>query len=344
MAMNLLGRLGGKARSTLRGAISLPTLRPTNSLPTTLNQSPLSLGLIAELAVQLLHRNLIMDSLEGTEGKLSMSLRTSAANIRSIRNIRKEFKTIAVNFLYHCLVACCEKTTRIDLSMAYSFVSVFDPPASQVIDHLSHTTSEHPHADNDNDDNDNDNDDADADAERVVSLMLLGLLYACCDVEVRSIARSHLHSLLSYFVCLLVQSVHPNTTQRQSPLWKEPITLTDASVIQQSNGVLPPPPPTLLHQTPGQLSPTLIFRALAGLMTRGDASARKVMKEVSDEIRTLLDEVAPTEADRIRVHLACWEYFLNELLLVVHHDNWKSRVRLVNMMMMIVNDDDDGCQ
>ena len=70
-AINLLGRLGGKARSIMKGQIDLPCIsqHQPGYLITSyfLNSTSidLSFDLLLEEAVRLLHRNLIVESLEG---------------------------------------------------------------------------------------------------------------------------------------------------------------------------------------------------------------------------------------------------------------------------------------
>ena len=287
-----------------------------------INNCPISLGLVVELTVQLLHRNLIMNTLERNDVKTAGTLRTSVNNLLAIRATRKQVKTTAVNLLYHCLLACCEKTEMIDPSLAYQLSSIFSP-SNEVPEGMAE--SDHTNETNHNKHNDNGIDD-DNDDERVVSLLLMGLLYACCDVEVSTLAREHFHTLLAYFMALFVQSILPNTANHQTAPWSQPSGVTEKLFVEYSSGVLPPPLPTVITSPAGMLSPTLVFRAMAALMSRGDDTCIKVLREIGKEMYDLLNAFTPTEREKIEVHLACWECYLNEMLLV-YHSNYQSGVR-----------------
>ena len=315
LAINLLGRLGGRSRSTLRGHISLPTTKPTSSLVTVVNRCPLSLSLVVELTVQLLHRNLIMNTLERNDVKTAGTLRTSVTNLHAIRVTRKHVKTTAVNLLYHCLLACCEKTDMINPALAYQLSSIFVSSSENPTGITSDDDKNDKNDKNHNNKKNNNNDNNDEDSERVVSLLLLGLLYACCDVEVSTLARKHFHSLLAYFMTLLVQSIRPNDHHHQTIPWSQPSGMTDELFVQHTGGVFPPPLPTIIaSSSPGTLSPTLVFRAMAALMGRGDEVCMEVLQEIGKEVIDLLEVLAPSEREKIEVHLTCWEYYLNEML------------------------------
>ena len=270
---------------------------------------------MVELTVQLLHRNLITNTLERNDVKTAGTLRTSVSNLLAIRSTRKQVKTTAVNLLYHCVLACCEKTEMVDPSLAYQLSSAF-VPSTEIPAGI---------ANRDKDNNNRDGTRNGSDNERVVSLLLLGLLYACCDVEVSALAREHFHNLLAYFLALSVHSIRPNTTHCQTAPWSQPSGMTDELFVQHTGGVLPPPLPTTITSPAGKLPPTLVFRAMAALMSRGDETCMKVLREIGEEVYGLLDVIAPTEREKVEVHLACWECYLNEMLLV-YHSNYQSGV------------------
>ena len=102
------GRFGGRSRSLLRGYLSLPcTMAPATGFVVEVAGTPWVLDDLLETAVRLLDRNLIVESLEGTESKLSVTLRTHPDNIALTRGVRIAYKRIAIHLLELSFTACC---------------------------------------------------------------------------------------------------------------------------------------------------------------------------------------------------------------------------------------------
>ena len=211
--LGILGRLGGKSRSTLKGMISLPCVEPSSGFRVLADtREPIVLDGVIELAVQLLYRNRITESLDDTETKLATSLRTQVSNVQMLRGVRVHYKQLAVHLIGQCLVLMFQMPTVLLDSLG----------AARLADELSLPDSSLPAKD----------------TERVWCLLFLGLLYSCGDVEVRDAAQTSMHSILSSLSCLLVQQIRPRS---------------DASLDRASDDspfVLETPPlsPTLLFQ------------------------------------------------------------------------------------------------
>lgn len=118
-AHGILGHLGGKSRSTLKGVISLPCVEPSSGFRVVADAGePFVLDGVLELAVQLLYRNRITESLDNTETKLATSLRTQICNIQMLRGVRTHYKQIAIHLISQCLILMFQTPTVLLDSLA----------------------------------------------------------------------------------------------------------------------------------------------------------------------------------------------------------------------------------
>ena len=118
-ALGILGRLGGKSRSTLKGVISLPCVEPSSGFRVVADAGELFvLDGVLELAVQPLYRNRITESLDNTETKLATSLRTQICNIQMLRGVRTHYKQLAIHLISQCLILMFQTPTVLLDSLA----------------------------------------------------------------------------------------------------------------------------------------------------------------------------------------------------------------------------------
>ena len=291
LALTILGRLGGKARSSLKGSISLPSITPSHGYLILVNGHSYPMDDVLEIAVSLLERNLIVESLDQTETKLATMLRTPISNIRMLRGVRRSYKKIAIHLLEQCLVACFQSSGFINPALTYRLERVVKVEMK-----------------------------ADSGTERVVCLMLLGLLLACCDSEVKDQAYQSVSRIVISLVCLMRQQICPNSSS--SSLWRKSQNMTDDILSQSFLGVIPPPFPYVLN-TDTSLSPTVLFKSLTALFYRGDEVCIDVAIQISNQLWTLLND---SPSSFLTVLVPCWEELLHEFLRVIHNGTWHSRV------------------
>lgn len=291
LALTILGRLGGKARSSLKGSISLPSISPSSGYLVLVNGHSYPLDDVLEVAVSLLERNLIVESLDQTETKLATMLRTPVTNIRMLRGVRRTYKKAGIHLLEQCITACFQSPGFINPALTYRLEQVVQVEIK-----------------------------GNNETERVVCLMLLGLLLACCDSEVKDQAYQSVTRIVISLVCLMRQQVCPNSSY--STLWRKAQNMTDEILSQSFLGVMPPPFPFILN-TDYSLSPTVLFKSLTALFYRGDEVCVEVAIQISNQLWTLLDDSPSTF---LTVLVPCWEELLHEFLHVIHDGTWRSRV------------------
>ena len=296
LALTILGRLGGKTRSSLKGAIALPFITPSSGYIIVVGGQLYKLDDVLEVAVCLLDRNLIVESLDHTETKLATVLRTPVNNIQMLRGVRCTYKQIAVHLLERCVIACFHSQGFVDPALTYRLERTVLPEGVPI--------------------------EWKSDSERVVCLLLLGLLLACCDSEVKNQAFQSVTHIITSLACLMMQQIQPGSSY--NTLWRKAQNTTDEILSQTFSGVLPPPFPFMLNPV-SSLSPTLLFKSLTALLSRGDEVCMEVAVKISSQLWTLLDESSST---LLTVLVPCWEELLHEFLHTIHTGTWRSRVGL----------------
>lgn len=299
-ALGILGRLEGKSRSTLKGAISLPCVEPSSGFRVVVDaREPIVLDGVIELAVQLLYRNRITESLGDTETKLATSLRTQVSNIQMLRGVRTHYKQLAIHFIDQCLILMFQTPTVLrDLQAA-----------ARLADQLSLPDSSLPAED----------------TERVWCLLFLGLLYSCGDVEVREAALSSTHRILASLACLLVQQIRPRSDGMQQIRSRSDGTEQIRSRSDATPDCTSDDAPFVLETPP--LSPTLLFQALLGLLESSDEKALSVAQTVCEELWTDLLSLDASPDVLVTRILPVWENLLASLLRTLHSGTWRRQVR-----------------
>ena len=314
LALSLLGRLGGRSRSLLRGDIDLPCYSSPStgfevvfrSLSSSVHHHLITMDSYIAEAVGLLYRNLIVESLDNTVAKLSQTLRCSPANIEKIRSIRVQYKLRAIDMLEKCLVACCScPAVDVDPSLCYALEMCL--------------RREEPHAMAPSD--------GEKAQERCVSLLLYGLLLACCDSEVKDEAIARVKSFLTYFACLIVNNTHFRKGDQDDIA----ILFNDASSYSEvlhnlSMGVISILSPLVVTFPPDSLSPLVLFNVIASLLDNEFPSVDDLVVDVSIHFWNVVEELAKRKGSALWIALPCMESFLASLL---HHcvkSGWRCRV------------------
>lgn len=314
LALSLLGRLGGRSRSLLRGDIDLPCYSSPStgfevvfrSLSSSVRHHLITMDSYIAEAVGLLYRNLIVESLDDTVAKLSQTLRCSPTNIEKIRRVRVQYKLRAIDMLEKCLVACCScSAVDVDPSLCYALEMCL--------------RRDEPHAMPPSD--------GEKAQERCVSLLLYGLLLACCDSEVKDEAIARVKSFLTYFACLMMSNTH----FRKGDQDDIGILFNNASSYSEvlhnlSMGVISILSPLVVTFPPDSLSPLVLFNVIASLLDNEFPSVDDLVVDVSIHFWNVVEEQAKRKGSALWIALPCMESFLASLL---HHcvkSGWRCRV------------------
>ena len=310
MVLHTFARLGGHSRAELRGCIDLPAVSHVSCFLIEYSNHPWDIQRYFELAVKFLDRNLILESLDSLNTKLSVTLRCSKESIAKIRAIRVQFKRLALQLVEQGLRLCLslfENMIPVDLSLvAYlrktSSKSKEMHENEQIDPSMSAGSLHEPSirvfcAD----------DIANAfsnlsDQDRAVSLLFLGLFIACCDVEVKAEAQQILSHYLAYFASLFV------SYSTSSSLPSTPSLASQAS----RSMVMGPSTPCLplgLAVPLFTLNPLLILHTLVLFLQRDQPIVSSVVIHALD---VLFDHIRRYQSDSMLL-----EVFLAECLLQI---------------------------
>lgn len=300
------GRFGGRSRSMLRGRLSLPcTMTPSSGFAVDVDGTPWVLDDLLETAVRLLDRNLIVESLEGTETKLSVTLHTHPDNITLTRGVRIAYKRIAIHLFQLCFTACCHhQTTPRDPTLVYRLESVlsgtahFAPLESASV--LLKSQS------------------------RVVMLILYGLLLACCDVEVKEEAMRSVHEITTYVAALVVNySTYQKDSQYEEYFMNSQFLRERA---KERMGVIVDSLPITYTAPANSLDLIVFFEALLTLLCRDYPSVTDVVCEVVKNLWSVIQEQSSKKSIAMILAVPCMElfFFLSER--EVHHHDWRVHV------------------
>ena len=310
-AIQLLGQFGGRSRSHLRVSPSLPVVRPSDGYQIILHGEVFTLDLILELTVQLLERNLIVESLENTTAKLAATLRIQKANIESVRTTRIAYKRIAMSLLQTAFLACLNgKAILQDPSLIYKLeLALYGDSLSEGSDEVYETRKEE---------------------NRVMALLLYGILLMCCDIEVKEEANQMLHNMITPLLLLLVAYTRKadNTCYiefYQSKVLKEITSQRIGTSIQSLPYKYMPPMHTI--------SATVLFEALVALLCRDFPCVADVVTDVMEWIaKAILQEVKDPMLGMV-LQTSYLEFFFLISEKKIDNHNWRVHVcRLMNML------------
>ena len=254
--------------------------------------------------MQLLERNLIVESLENTTAKLAATLRIQKANIESVRATRIAYKRIAMSLLQTAFLACLNgKATLQDPSLVYKLeLALGGESLSEGSDEVYETRKEE---------------------NRVMALLLYGILLTCCDIEVKEEAKQILHHMITPLLLLIVaysQKADDNYCIElyQSKVFKE--------ITSQRIGTSVRPLPFKYMPPMHTISATVLFEALVALLCRDFPCVADVVNEVMEwTAKTVLQEVKDSTFG-----VVLQTSYLEFLFLIsekrIDHHNWRVHV------------------
>lgn len=304
--LQLLGRFGGKSRSLLHGRVSIPCMTSTiEGYAVVIDGRRFVLDNVLEVAVQLLERNLIAESLENTETKLASTLRTQPSTIKMMRGVRIAYKRIAIHLLEQCIIACCyQELTPIDPHLVYRLKSVvFGEP--YVPDNLTKIS-------------------LNLQQDQVISLIIYGLLLSCCDTEVMDEAKASVQRITTLFTALLInysttfRDLDGVTDFNKSAFFREKTV--------QRMGLPLDFLPVGFHPPHGTLCITSFFEALISLLYRDFPSVTDVVCDVVAMIWDVICQQSETKEAALYLAAPCMELFFLLSEKNVHHHDWRVHV------------------
>lgn len=277
IAISILGRLGGRTRSSLKGSTDLPCLQDES--PTLLlhcNAAPgaaaVSFDYLLELVAELFQRNLIMDDLTGSIGKLSTSLRCPQENIIAMRNIRVSFKQNVIHLLQFCLFRFCRADVAVSPAAALQLSMALHSPATSAPCDMSR--------------------------QRCVSLLLYAVLLLQEDSEVSSQAQELMQEVISFFSALFLQMARANAAH-VSLFPTPPVASLQQQHCEYLGPQLPPLPYCIgdpasegcdesCRAETARASPLCLLHALMALLGRDDdtcsVTVQGIMQQLHDTI------------------------------------------------------------
>lgn len=338
-ALTLLGRLGGRSRTVLRGDVDLPCFsNPSNgyevlfpSASSVLSHHLITMDSHIAEAVEFLFRNLIVEPLDDTTAKLSQKLRCSPENVEMTRSIRVQYKLRAINMIEKCITACVSNPSVVTNPLAcYQLAMCLGEPniggMEMVEDPAQETLAQNEKT-----------------QERCVSLLLYGLMLACCDSEVKDVALEKMKAFFTYFACLILNYTRFRTDEKDdlSSLLNKS-SKYHGILMHLSLGVVPVLSPLVISFPPDCLSPLLLSDVLIALLDNEFPSVEDLVVEASLVIWKVVEEQAQRQAgesclaaDNTQLPIQCnelWmalpymETFLASLLMHCVGNGWRCRV------------------
>ena len=262
------------------------------------------MDLILEFAVQLLERNLIVESLANTTPKLAATLHIQEANIKSIRSTRIAYKRIAMNLLQTAFLACLNgKAILQDPSLVYKLeLMLYGESMSESSEEIYEAKQE---------------------KNRVMALLLYGVLLMCCDIEVKEEARQILHRMITYLSLLFVaytQKTDYNyiTQLYQSQVFKE--------ITSQRIGISVQSLPFKYNPPTHSISATVIFEALVALLCRDFPCVADVVSDVMEWIvKTVMQDIKDPNFSLV-LQTSYLEFFFLLSEKKIDNHNWRVHV------------------
>ena len=324
-AINLLGRLGGKARSIMKGQIDLPCIsqyQPGYLITSYFSNSTsidLSFDLLLEEAVRLLHRNLIVESLEGTEIKLANTNHCKPKNILLVRSLRTQYKKLALKIIETCLIACCGSSTiSFNPSLVYSLDTILST-TNQVSTSCLFTNH-------------------DDGQECIICLLLYGLLMSCCDVEIGDIAMESSKRILNYMMCLFINNTFVSSDEEHDTAFIGSLSSYQSIVFQNAFGVVLTQFPLNVHFPKNCLSPLLLFDVITCLL---DCEIPTISTKMIELSQYMLSVIQPSIVDDIEQRwlvMPSLEYFLAILLSHSKDVGWRSKSNICEVLLFWCED------
>lgn len=324
-AINLVGRLGGKARSIMKGQIDLPCIsqhQPGYHITCSFSNTTsfdLSFDILLEEAVRLLHRNLIVESLEGTEKKLANTNHCKPSNILLVRSLRTQYKKLALKIIETCLIACCgSSTVSFDSSLVYSLDTILSTTDQAA---MSYLFTNH-----------------DDDQERVVCLLLYGLLMSCCDVEVGDIAMESAKHILNYMMCLFINNTFVSADEEHQTAFIGSLSSYQSIVFQNAFGVVLTQLPLNVHFPKNCLSPLLLFDVITCLLDCDIPTISTKIIELSQYMLTIIQSSIVDDIEQRWLVMPSMEYFLAILLSHSKDVGWRSKSNICEVLLFWCED------
>lgn len=305
-AIQLLGRFGGRSRSLLHGRISIPCMTSrTEGYVIILGGRRFVLDDVLDIAVQLLERNLIAESLENTETKLASTLRTLPSTIRMMRDVRIAYKRIAIHLLEQCIIArCYQGPTPIDPLLVYRLQSVIFGEA-YVPDSCKASS-------------------LNLQQDRVITLIIYTLLLSCCDTEVMKEAKTSIRRITTLFISLLINYSTKNRNLTDITSFYKSAFFREKTV--QRLGMPLDFLPVGFHPPSETLCITSLFESLISLLYRDFPSVTDVVCDVVTMIWDVLCQQSTTKEAALYLAAPCMELFFLQSRQNVHNQDWRVHV------------------
>lgn len=293
-ALALLGRLGGRSRTVLRGSVDLPCFsNPCDgyevlfpSASSAISHHVITMDSHIAEAVELLLRNLIVEPLDGTTTKLSQTLRCSPENVEMIRGIRVQYKLRAIDLIEKCLTACVSNPSAVtNPLLCHQLAMALGEPSLGGMETVKDAAEEALPLQ------------SEKVQERCVSLLLYGLLLACCDSEVKAVALEKVKAFFTYITCLILNHTHFRTDEKD-----EVFSLLSRSsnyhgiLMHLSLGVVPVMSPFVVSFPPDCLSPLVVTDVLVALLDNEFPSVDDLVVEASLVFWKVVEEQAQKQA------------------------------------------------
>lgn len=315
-ALSLYGHLGGKTRSVMRPHIDLPCIESEHSgymislhLPTH-EEYPICCDRFLEEAVGLLYRNLIVEPIEGTEIKLGSTLRCNPKSIRMIRSQRTYYKKLSLHIIESCLIACCNTS---------DFVSNLDLNSLECLLEMKKYDMDQLFSEQDNQD-------------RVICLLLYGLLLACCDVEVGDMAKEIARRLISFMVSLFINYTYKTDNSSDDLLFKS-FSEYQSSSFKSTYGVCPCKCPLHVVIPQHTLSPRLLFTVLAALLDCEIPTVSSKIIEISQVVISVIEEYTEQNPENDCLMLPLIEMFMAVLLKHGLDGGWRCKENFCDLFL-----------
>lgn len=322
IAITILGRLGGRTRSSLKGTIDLPCLQDAS--PSLLLHCNAAAGgatvcfdYLLELVVELFQRNLIMDDLKGSIVKLSTSLRCPQENITTMRNIRVAFKRNIIGVLKFSLFRFCRTACSCTPSGVLRLATALQQPATPTP--------------------------CDLGRQRCIVLLLYAVLLLQEDSEVLPQAQEVVREVVTFFAALFLQCARANASQA-SLFPTPPVASLQQQHCEYLGPQLPPLPYCMGAPVPGEecgmpaagvetgngeaenrvASPLCLLHALMSLLERDDDVCAVTVQGIMQQLHETL--AAEGTEERLLVAQLVDEAFFSMVLNRSSEGNLRVRV------------------
>lgn len=313
-AVSLLGRMGGKTRSSLKDRIDLPCYTDTDkhyliALP---NGRSINLDIYLESLLFFLHRNLIFSFDSKTDSKLCLTIHCSVKNIDAMRALRIQFKKRAISAVNQLLLGFCSNDYCLfDPSMYYRI-----EPSLIKNEKVNMIGIE----------------------DRCSSMLVYSLLLGCCDCEVKEQSKEALSSFLHYLACIIAQYAVPNS--EGVSFWPSSDYSVQAVVNKELFGPSFAPLPFTLSIPSGCISPLLVAHALIHLLEREDSFYSDIAIFTLQTLHNSLHEVCGTcnesRAETMNPDLLMMifnEYLLSIFFKECINGGWRLKVGMIESLL-----------